>query len=281
MKHRRLFTQIVLGTVLFIVAVSYLFPMFWMVTTSLKSMGELYEYPPTILPVQPTFKAFTTVLIEKNYVQLIRNSLVINLLTIALTLALSLLINYPIVRLRVSSKVGRGILNGILSIRFMPGIIIIIPFFAIIRNIGLYNSIFSLVLIYTLFNLPLAVYMLNGFLREIPVETEEAALVDGASRFQAFLLITLPQLAPAILAIAVITFAMTWNEFLFALILTATPASQTFSIGVWRLVSQFQILWNEMAAVGTIAAIIPILLLIFVRRHLLAALTFGIVREKA
>ena len=93
MKHRRLFTQIVLGTVLFIVAVSYLFPMFWMVTTSLKSMGELYEYPPTILPAQPTLKAFTTVLIEKNYVQLIRNSLVINLLTITLTLALSLLIN--------------------------------------------------------------------------------------------------------------------------------------------------------------------------------------------
>ena len=163
----------------------------------------------------------------------------------------------------------------------MPGIIIIIPFFAIIRNIGLYNSIFSLVLIYTLFNLPLAVYMLNGFLREVPVETEEAALVDGASRFQAFFLITLPQLAPAILAIAVITFAMTWNEFLFALILTATPDSQTFSIGVWRLVSQFQILWNEMAAVGIIAATIPIFLLLFVRRYLLAALTFGIVREKA
>jgi multiple sugar transport system permease protein len=263
------------------VVVAYLFPMFWMLTTSLKSMGELYGYPPTMLPAQPTTKAYTTVLFEKGYLQLIQNSLVINLLTIALTLALALLINYPIVRLKVSDRVGRGILNGILSIRFIPGIIVIIPFFAIIRNIGLYDSIYSLVLIYTVFNLPLAVYMLNGFLREIPIDMEEAALVDGAGRFRAFFSITLPQLSPAILAIAVITFALTWNEFLFALILTATPNSQTFSIGVWRLVSQFQILWNEMAAVGTIATLIPIALLIFVRKYVLSALTFGIVRDKA
>jgi multiple sugar transport system permease protein len=279
--HSRSLRKIVVAVVLTIVAVLYLFPVFWMVTTSLKSMRELYNYPPTLLPVEATFKAYTTVLFEKGYDQLIRNSLIINLLTIVLTLSLALLIDYPIVRLRVSHKAGRGILNGILSIRFLPGIIIIIPFFAIIRNIGLYDSIFSLVLIYTLFNLPLAVYMLHGFLKEIPIELEEAALVDGASRFYAFFAITLPQLAPAILAISVITFALTWNEFLFALILTATPASQTFSIGVWRLVSQFQILWNEMAAVGTIAAVIPIILLIFVRKYLLAALTFGVVRDKA
>ena len=122
--------------------------------------------------------------------------------------------------------------------------------------------------------------MLNGFLKEIPKEYEEAALVDGATRISTFFLIILPLLSPAILAISVITFALSWNEFLFALILTATPSAQTFSIGVWRLVSQFQILWNEMAAVGVIALSIPVILLIFARKYVISALTFGIVNEK-
>lgn len=254
--------------------------MFWMAATSFKSLAELYQYPPTILPVTPTSKAFTTVLIEKGYTELIKNSLIINILTVILTLVLALLINYPIVRLKVPYPVGRSVLNGVLAIRFLPGIVVVIPFFAIIRKIGLYDNIFSLVLIYTVYSLPFAVYMLNGFLREIPVELEEAALVDGANRLYAFFAITLPLLSPAILAISVITFALSWNEFLFALILTATPNSQTFSIGVWRLVSQFQILWNEMAAAGVIATLIPVALLIFARKYVISALTFGMTREK-
>lgn len=281
MKHSWKSSRFLVGLFLGAVALLYLFPVFWMVTTSLKSTGELYGYPPTLVPLRPTLQPYRSLLVEKGYGQLIRNSLVINVLTIVLTLTLALLINYPLARLRVSARAGRAILNAILAIRFIPGIIMVIPFYAIILTVGLYDTIWSLVLIYTVFNLPLAVYMLNGFLREIPIELEEAALVDGATRRYAFLAITLPQLSPAILAIAVITFALSWNDFLFALILTATPAAQTFSIGVWRLVSQFQILWNEMAAAAVIATMIPILLLVFVRRYLLAALTFGVVREKA
>jgi multiple sugar transport system permease protein len=280
LKLKSVLPKILVGLLLVIVMFFYLFPVYWMVATSFKSMAELYDYPPTMLPARPTIEPYTNVLIEKGYVQLIRNSLVVNVLTIILTLILALLINYPIVRMRIPTRVGRGVLNGVLSIRFLPGIVMIIPFFAIIREIGLYDSVFSLVLIYTVYSLPLAVYMLNGFLKEVPVELEEAALVDGASRFYSFLFITLPLLAPAILAITVITFALSWNEFLFALILTATPRSQTFSIGVWRLVSQFQILWNEMAAVGVIASLIPIVLIILARRYVISALTFGMVREK-
>lgn len=281
MRPRLKLAGVAVALFLGVVAVAYLFPMFWMLTTSFKSLGELYDYPPSILPAHPTLQPYVSLLVEKGYLQLIKNSLVINVVTIVLTLVIALMINYPLVRLRISSRRGHGILNSILTIRFIPGIIFIIPFYAIILRIGLYDSIWALVLIYTVFNLPLAVYMLNGFLREIPVELEEAAFVDGASRRYAFFAITLPQLSPAILAIAVITFALSWNEFLFALILTATPRSQTFSIGVWRLVSQFQILWNEMAAAAVIATAIPIILLIFVRKYLLSALTFGIVREKA
>lgn len=272
--------KILIALLLLTVMFFYLFPIFWMLVTSLKSLAELYSYPPNILPAKPTIEPFGLVLIEKEYTWLIKNSLIVNTLTVILTLLLALLIDYPIVYMKIPQKLGRSVLNGVLSIRFLPGIVIIIPFFAIVLKVGLYNSVYSLVLIYTVYSLPLAVYMLHGFLKEIPMELEEAALVDGANRLKTFFLIILPLLSPAILAIAVITFALSWNEFLFALILTATPAAQTFSIGVWRLVGQFEILWNEMAAVGIVALSIPILMLIFARKYVISALTFGLVREK-
>ena len=280
MKRVKL-SSVLVGLILVGVMLVYAFPVYWMLVTAFKSQAELYAYPPTLVPRQPTFQAFSNVLIEKGYTQLIKNSLAINSLTVLLTLALALLINYPIVRMRVPAALGQGVLDGVLAIRFLPGIVVIIPIYAIVRGIGLYDNIFSLVLVYTAFSLPLAVYMLNGFLREAPLELEEAALVDGATKLRAFVSITLPMLAPALLAIAVLTFALSWNEFLFALILTATPIAQTFAIGVWRLVSQFQILWNEMAAVGVIAILLPILLLVFARRYVISALTFGVIRDKA
>jgi len=114
-----------------------------------------------------------------------------------------------------------------------------------------------------------------------PQEVEEAAFVDGASRWRAFFQILLPMLSPGLLAAAVITFALSWSEFLYALILTATPRSQTFSIGVWSFVTEFEIIWNQMAAVGVISALVPVGLLLLARRYVISALTFGAVREKA
>jgi multiple sugar transport system permease protein len=137
------------------------------------------------------------------------------------------------------------------------------------------------VLLYTVLGLPFATWMLRGALLEVPMEIEEAAFVDGATRIYAFFKILLPQLAPSLLATGVITFALAWSEFMFAFILTATPRSQTFPIAVASLVTQFEIIWNEMAAAGTVAAAVPILLLLLARRYVLTALTFGAVREKA
>jgi multiple sugar transport system permease protein len=158
--------------------------------------------------------------------------------------------------------------------------VVVIPFFDIVRGFGLYDTRQSLVFLYTVFSLPFVVWMLKGFLAEVPMEIEEAALVDGATRLRAFVQILLPQLAPALLAAAVITFSLTWSEFMFAFILTASPTSQTFSIGVASLVTQFEIIWNEMAAAGTISALVPVTLLLLARRYVVGALTFGVVREK-
>jgi multiple sugar transport system permease protein len=178
----------------------------------------------------------------------------------------------------VSRRLRVGVLNWALSLRFLPPVAVVVPYFAIVRGLGLYDRRLALVLIYTVLNLPFSIWMLKGFLAEIPLEIEEAAFVDGASRWVAFRRVLLPLAAPGILASGVIIFAFAWSEFLFALILTASPRAQTFPVGVQGLVTQFEIIWNDMAAAGAIAIAVPLGLMVVARRYVLAGLTFGVIR---
>ncbi|HXX37551.1 MAG TPA: carbohydrate ABC transporter permease [bacterium] len=267
-------------TALGVLAAVYLFPFFWMISTSLKPTSELYVQPPALWPVRPTFDAYGAALVGAGDWVLLRNSVIVCLTTVVLALALALLIAYPLTRLGVTPRFRRGLLSWLLSLRFLPSMVVVIPIFATIRTVGLYDQLLALILIYTAFSLPFAVWMLKGFLQEVPQEVEEAALVDGAGRWRAFFQILLPMISPGLLAAGVITFALAWSEFLYALILTATPRSQTFSIAVWSFVTQFEIIWNQMAAMGVVSALVPIVLLLFARRYVISALTFGAVREK-
>jgi ABC-type glycerol-3-phosphate transport system permease component len=277
---RRRLAITVAYAVLACIIVIYLFPFFWMISTALKSKAELYRYPPSILPASPTLDAFASVLGQRGYSRLLVNSLLVALAAVVGGIAVSLLIAYPLTRMPVRPGFRRGLFGWILSLRFLPPIVVVIPFFDIIRGFGLYDTRQALVFLYAVFSLPFVVWMLKGFLAEVPMEIEEAALVDGSTRLRAFFQILLPQLAPALLAAGVITFSLTWSEFMFAFILTASSRSQTFSIGVASLVTQFEIIWNEMAAGGTISALVPVVLLLFARRYVITALTFGVIREK-
>lgn len=280
LAHRSPWRPLIL-LVLGVVAVVYLFPFVWMVSTSLKPNPELYAQQPTLWPVHPTLEAYRGALIGAGDWVLLRNSVVVCLFTVALALTLALLIAYPLTRLNVPPGFRRGVLSWLLSLRFLPSMVVVIPIFATMRAVGLYDRLLALILIYSAFALPFAVWMLKGFLAEVPQEVEEAALVDGAGRARAFFQILLPMLSPGLLAAGVITFALAWSEFLYALILTATPRSQTFSIGVWSFVTEFEIIWNQMAATGVISALVPVGLLLLARRYVISALTFGAVREKA
>lgn len=266
--------------VLAIVGLLYLFPLYWLIATSLKTKAELFAAHPTLVPQRPTIEAFRTVLIDQNFIQLLINSVIVCAATMVCALTLGLAIAYPITRLTVSRRLRTNILNWALSLRFLPPIAVVVPYFGIVRFLGLYDQPLALILVYTLFNLPFALWMLRGFLVEIPREVEEAAFVDGASRWAAFRTVLLPLATPGILASGIIIFAFAWSEFLFALILTATPHAQTFPVGVKGLVTQFEIIWNQMAAAGVVAIAIPLALMLIARRYVLSGLTFGVIREK-
>lgn len=258
----------------------YVFPLYWLLVTSLKGKGELYQASVTLYPHLPTAEAYVRVLVERGFWILLRNSVVVCLATVITTLVLGLLVVYPLTRLDVPRRLRLSVLSWSLSLRFLPPIAVVIPYFTIVRTIGLYDNPLALILIYTLFNLPFSIWMLKGFFDEIPREIEEAALVDGASRWTDFRLVLLPLVRPGLLGAGIIIFSFAWSEFLFALILTATPQAQTFPVGVQGLVTQFEVIWNDMAAAGTIAMVVPLTLMVLARRYLITGLTFGVIREK-
>jgi len=266
--------------VLALAGLVYLVPLYWLLVTSLKSKAELYRGTVTLYPHAPTMEAYERVLVERGFWMLLRNSLLVCGATVLVTLALGLLITYPITRLRASPRLRQGVLNRALSLRFLPPVAVVIPYFAVVRTAHLYDTPQALILIYSLFNLPFAIWMLKGFLDEIPAEIEEAAYTDGGDRWTVFRRVLLPLAAPGLLASGIIVFTFTWSEFLFALILTATPRSQTFPVGVQGLVTQFEVIWNDMAASGAIAMALPLVLALLARRYLVAGLTFGVIREK-
>jgi multiple sugar transport system permease protein len=276
---RRTVTRVLTWGILLIAFAIFVFPLYYLVVTSLKTTAELFQAVPTLFPQAPTIEPYFSVLFTRGLGGLLVNSVIVGVSATALALVVAFAICYPITRLPIQVGTRSFVLNWALSLRFLPPIAVVIPYFTIVRTIGLYNQIPALVIVYTIFNLPLSIWMLKGFLEQIPAEIEEAAMVDGGTRFQAFRLVLLPLSSTGILAAGIIVFAFDWAEFLFAFILTATPQSMTFPVGVQGLVTQFEIIWNDMAAGGVIAILIPLIMMLLARRYVLTGLTFGVIRE--
>jgi multiple sugar transport system permease protein len=280
MQRRRLTTRVLALVGLLVVAVIFFFPLYVLVATSLKPKAELFASEPTLVPQNPTLAAYDDVLFGRNMITLLGNSVIVGLASTILALIIAMAICYPITRLPTSRRTRAGVLNWALSLRFLAPIAVVIPYFTIVRTLGIYNQLPALILVYTIFNLPFAIWILKGFLTEVPLEIEEAALVDGASRWAAFRFVLLPMMRIGVIAAGIIVFAFDWAEFQFAFILTATPQAQTYPVGVAGLVTQFEIIWNEMAAGAVIAIVIPVILMFVARRHVITGLTFGVIREK-
>lgn len=280
MRRQRPLTRLLTLAALVGVAVVFFFPLYYLVATSLKTKAELFATEPTLVPPELTLASYNSVLFDRNMITLLFNSVVVGLASTILALIIAFAICYPITRLPTSHRVRSNVLSWALSLRFLAPIAVVIPYFTVVRTVGLYNQLPALILVYTIFNLPLSIWMLKGFLAEIPLEIEEAALVDGASRWRAFRSVLLPLSRIGVLAAGIIVFAFDWAEFQFAFILTATPQAQTFPVGVAGLVTQFEIIWNEMAAGAVIAIVIPLALMFIARRHIMTGLTFGVIREK-
>ena len=250
-------------------------PLFWMVTTALKSNKDLYE-DFTYLPRRPTFQHFVRVVQREDLLTNIRNSLAVASTTTAVTVVVSAFAAFSIVRYRYWGRewVGRLILFKYL----LPTAMLFIPLYTIVVALGLGNTLKSLMLTYLSFTVPFCTWMLMGYFRSIPPELEEHAMVDGCTKLGALFRILFPLSAPGIVASAIFSFTLAWNEFLLALVFTSDHTTMTIPIKLSMMMVGDQYIWGQLMA-GAVLASVPITILYFLaQRFVVQGLAAGAVK---
>lgn len=250
-----------------------LFPLYWVGVTSVKPVSDYQTTPPTWFPAHPTIVHYTAALHSYRGLQGLENSIIVAVCTTALSIALGTAMAYSMARFRTG---GKNLAFWVLSQRFLPPVAVIIPIFLLTRQLGLIDSYLALVLVYTVFTLPFSVWMMYAYFRQMPVEIEEAALVDGCSRWQVLRKIAWPLAAPGIVSAGAFAFIFSWTEFFFALILTnrnAVTLPALFPQFLGFQGAQF----GESSALTVISIIPAIILGLLVQRHLVRGLTLGAV----
>lgn len=273
-ERRRLWFFTRLTLIVLALAITLL-PVYWMVNTSLKNQVEVFTSPPTLWPQNLTFANYVNVFTRRHLGTYLFNSLVIVGSAVLLSLVMGSLAGYSLARF---SRLQQRLNFWVLAPRMIPPVALVVPLFLMLQQIGLINKKLGLILVYTAFNLPFVAWMMRSFFQEIPVDLEEAAMVDGASRLRSFRNIVLPLAAPGLAATAIFSLIITYNEFFFALILTSTPAAATLPVGTAALIGKTQTLYGEMAAAGVVAALPLVIFALLVQRHLVRGLTMGAVK---
>jgi multiple sugar transport system permease protein len=249
-------------------------PLYWVVITSIKPSSDYLTVPPVWFPARPTIVHYSAALFSYRGLQGLLNSLIVASASTVLSTAMGTMMAYSLARFNTG---GQHLAFWVLSQRFLPPVAIVLPLFLLFRGWGLYDTHFGLIVVYTFMTLPLSVWMMYAYFRQLPKSLEEAALVDGLSRWQAFRMVAVPLAAPGIAATAVFVFIAVWTEFFFALILTSRYA---FTLPtVFRAFLGFQgAQYGEACALATTSLVPSIILGILVQRHLVRGLTLGALR---
>ena len=252
----------------------FLFPYLFMATSAFKSRLETFAYPPVWF-FQPTLENYENILSDLNIMFYMKNSTIIALASTLLTILIAIPATYSFARFRFRFK--EGIAYGFLFLQMVPGISIVFALFFIARSLGLFDTHIVLIVIYLLWNIPYAIWMMRGFVEAIPIELEESAMVDGASRFAAFRLITLPLMAGGLAATAILIFIGVWNEFSLAFFLTSIKA-RTMPTTIAFFLTHSGIKWGPMFATATLGTLPVVVFSLLVRKYFISALTLGAIK---
>jgi multiple sugar transport system permease protein len=265
----------------YVAVVSYLvflgFPLLWLISSSLKSPQEFAGITPSLFPKNVDFSNYSDALSEQGLVRGLGNSLQISIASTILVLIVSLPVSYALARFR--SRL-RPITNGwILVSQVFPVILIVIPLFMILRRLHLTNTIPGVVIVYMVWSMPFALWMLQGYVAAVPRELEEAASVDGAGRVRTIVSIVMPLLRPGLIATAMFTFISAWNEFFFALVLLQDPQLKTLPLVLARFVgAEGQVQFGPLAAASVLATVPSLVFFAFLQRRLTSGLLSGAVK---
>lgn len=252
-------------------------PIYWITVTSLRPDSEVMQAGGGLLPSVWTLEHFRYLFAEANVGKYLGNSLVVALASTLLATGLSLPAAYAFARLPYPGKLAEHVKLWILSTRFIPPFAIAIPLFLFFRDLGLLDTVPGLILAHAAFSIPFTLWILQAGFEDLPKEIEEAGLMDGCDRWQIFTRIAIPLVAPSLLCATIFSLLLSWNEFLFALLLTVNKAN-TLPLLVSQFVTDRSLQWGNIAAASAIASLPMIVFLIFTQRYLVRGLTAGAVK---
>jgi len=255
-----------------IVLLIFLFPIYFLITSSMKRPEDIFAKPPKLFIFDVDFNSYYKVLFQTNIKEYIINSLIICFATVIIAMIVGFLAAYSLNRFEFKGK--KNVSFWIISIRMGPPVMVMIPIFLIVNRFGIYDSHLALIIIYLMFNIPFVVWMLRSYLNQIPVEIEEAATIEGCNNLMIFRYIIFPLTKMGFMATFIISFIFSWNEFFFAFLLTGSE-SKTVPVAIQRYITQTGIRWDELTTAGTVI-IIPILIIsLIVGRYFIRGLIEG------
>jgi multiple sugar transport system permease protein len=248
-------------------------PFYWMVATSLKHEREIYGFDATLIPQQPTLANYVTILYDTPYLLFLRNSIIVAVGSTILSMIIACLGSYAIARLNFP---GRAFLaRGLVFTYLVPTSLLFIPMFAMMSALRLTDSLHGLTIAYLGFDVPFCTWLLMGYFRSIPVELEEAGLVDGCNRIGVLLRIVLPLALPALVVVTFFSFTHAWNEFLYAHVFTSSNSVRTITTGLANFMTEDVFFWGPLMASTVVSALPPVLMFLILQRWVVQGLTLG------
>lgn len=276
MKKRSLVAQTAFYIAVALFIFMALFPFLWQISTSLKGPEQIFKMPPEWIPSRLYLDNYKAVFAGRPFHRNLLNSFITAGSTTAFSLFVASFCAYALARLKFRFK--GLILSLVLSVSMFPAIAIVSPLFLFMKDFHLINTYASLILPYTTFTMPLSIFILTSFFREIPFELEEAAKVDGCTPFQAFRQVILPLATPGLFTTAILVFISAWNEFLFALTFTTDDATRTVPVAIAMFPGLHEIPWGEIAAASVVVTMPLVVLVLIFQRRIIAGLTSGAVK---
>ncbi|EXX84953.1 ABC transporter permease [Paenibacillus darwinianus] len=275
--HKLRLSNLAAYLILILMSVFVLFPFVWTFLTSIKTEVQMFAIPPVVVPDPATLQHYQAIIDEGKFQSFMGNSLTVALVSTVLSLAVGIPASYGFAKYRY--RFSGMLFAGVIATRMFPPIVLGVPFFLMMRQLGLINTELALIITYLPLQLTLIIWILEGFFRQLPHEIEEAAEIDGLGTLGKFLKIAVPLSLPAVGVASIFSFLAAWNEFMFALTLTRTQETQTMPVGIAGYVTTFQTFWGKMSATGILYIIPVILFTIIAQKGMIKGLTAGATKE--
>ena len=267
---------IFLSLSLLLIIIIFFFPFFWIITSSFKSPEEIIATSTTIIPRSFTLEHYNKILFNSDFFIYLKNSLIVSFSSMVISIILSVSAAYGLHKLKFYGN--KFVEYSLLVTYAFPGVILLVPIYLLFAKVNLLNSYFALIIVNVLFATPFAVWMLKAFFKLIPNEIEEAAYIDGASRYVVISRIIVPLAAPGIASVAIFCFIISWTEYLFASILISSDDLKTLPVGLAGIVGQYQIDWGFLLSGAVLASLPVIFLFVFIGKYFVSGLTEGAVK---